>query len=616
MKNQLQLILCIVSSMSLFAQNDFASRTVDADWNATEVVIPPSPFQFQILFTGGEDMVQTGRGEEAPAKQWHDFIGFTPVTDEDCVEDPNTIGWVSVNHEQIIADDKIGDGGGMTAFLLARDETDDSLYIVDQTLADGREGTFFNVDFAAVGETGMNCGGINSNVDGRIWTAEEWFRTDNASINDGGNGVRDISDYTIKYTAFDMANFQTIPKYQNFNWMVEIDPREAKAVRKQYNWGRQPFEGGTVANDNQTVYMGADATPGFLTRFIADTPGDFTKGTTYVYKHDAGGSEPWVEIDNTDFDKMLNFKDEAVGASATMFNRLEWVTIDKETGIVYMTETGRDNPASNWADELADGAVFAPHHIQRASDQGATGPDDANYWDYYGRVLAFDPTTGDVNIFIEGGPFFATSPSESDYPAKHLTNPDGLNMLYVDQDGTAKKYMLINEDLNGTSFGRTPLEYPDDRMCEMYILDMEVTNPTVDDLVRLTQTPRGAEITGACATADGKSVLVNSQHPDTSNPFPYNNSLTFAITGFDDPAALETLSTRNVVFDEDGFSIYPNPTERIVYFNKTTDVALYDITGKRIKVYRNVNSIDITGMTTGTYLLKTREGEAKKLLIK
>ena len=141
-------------------------------------------------------------------------------------------------------------------------------------------------------------------------------------------------------------------------------------------------------------------------------------------------------------------------------------------------------------------------------------------------------------------------------------------------------------------------------------------NPTVDDLVRLTQTPRGAEITGACATADGKSVLVNSQHPDTSNPFPYNNSLTFAITGFDDPAALETLSTRNVVFDEDGFSIYPNPTERIVYFNKTTDVALYDITGKRIKVYRNVNSIDITGMTTGTYLLKTREGEAKKLLIK
>jgi hypothetical protein len=177
--------------------------------------------------------------------------------------------------------------------------------------------------------------------------------------------------------------------------------------------------------------------------------------------------------------------------------------------------------------------------------------------------------------------------------------------------------MLICEDLNGTSFGRTPLEYPDDRMCELYILDMEVENPTIDDLIRLTQTPRGAEITGACPTADGKSILVNSQHPDTSNPFPYNNSLTFAITGFDDSGAIDTLFVP--VFEdvpENDFVIYPNPTERIVYFNKVTDVALYDITGKRIAVYRDVKSIDISRLSTGTYLLKTKDGEAKKLLVK
>ncbi|MEL6813020.1 MAG: alkaline phosphatase PhoX, partial [Bacteroidota bacterium] len=570
----------------------------------------------QILFIGGEDMVQTGVNEEVPAKQWHDFIGFTPVTADDCVDDPNAIGWVSINHERIVANDKIGDGGGMTAFLMGRQPSNDELYVIPQELTDGRAGDFFNVDFSNVGETGMNCGGINSIVDGRIWTAEEWFRSDNASIYDGGNGVRDTTAYTIKYTEFESANFQTIPKYQNFNWMVEIDPRAAKAVRKQYNWGRQPFEGGTIAADNKTVYLGADATPGFLTKFVADEEGDFTVGTTYVYKHDAAG-EPWVEIDNGDFSKMLDFKNEAVSAAATMFNRLEWVTIDKNTGKVYMTETGRDNPASRWEDELALGAVFAPHHIQRAIDQGVSGPDDPDYWDYYGRILEFDPATGDVTIFVEAGPYFEVSPPLADYPAKHLSNPDGLNMLYVNVAGEDKTYMLINEDLNGTSFGRTPLEYPDDRMCEMYILDMDVENPTIDDLIRLTQTPRGAEITGACATADGKSVLVNSQHPDGSNPFPYNNSLTFAITGFDDSGAIDTLAAPDFEgASDDAFLLYPNPTERIVYFNKVTDIALYDITGKRVKVYREVKSIDISGLPTGTYLLKNKEGDSRKLLVK
>lgn len=606
--------MCSLSLITV-AQSEFPSTLVDTDWEATTVVIPPSPFQFQVLFVGGDDMVQTGSNEEALAKQWHDFIGFTPVTAEDCVDDTNAIGWASINHEMIISDDKIGDGGGMTTFLLGRDPSNDELYVIPQTLTDGRSGDFFNVDFSGVGETGMNCGGINSNVDGRIWTAEEWFRSDNDAIFNGGNGVRDISDYTIKYTEFDMANFQTIPKYQNFNWMVEIDPRGSKAIRKQYNWGRQPFEGGTVANDNQTIYTGADATPGLFTKFVADVPGDFTVGTTYVYKHDNAG-DPWVEIDNEDFDKMLNFGDEAIAAGATMFNRLEWITIDKNTGKVYMTETGRDNPASRWTDDAAAGGVYAPHHIQRATDQGATGPDDAAYWDYYGRVLEYDPATGDVEIFIEGGPYFATSPALADYPTKHLSNPDGLNMLYVNVGGIDKTYMLINEDLNGTSFGRTPSEYPNDRMCEMYIMDMEVTDPTIDDLIRLTQTPRGAEITGACATIDGKSVLVNSQHPDSSNPYPYNNSLTFAITGFDNPDALSTLSNPGIAFETDEFIIYPNPTERILYLSQVTDVALYDITGKRIGVYRNTKAIDISNLKTGAYLLKTKDGITKKVLVK
>ena len=79
---------------------------------------------------------------------------------------------------------------------------------------------------------------------------------------------------------------------------------------------------------------------------------------------------------------------------------------------------------------------------------------------------------------------------------------------------------------------------------------------------------------------------------------------------------IDTLSAPEFEEDTQGFVIYPNPTERIVYFNKVTDIALYDISGKRVAVYRNVKSIDISGLQTGTYLLKTKEGDTKKLLVK
>jgi secreted PhoX family phosphatase len=597
MKKTVLFTLSIACSLAISAQQ-FDPEIPVTDWEPQTVVMPASPLQMQIIFIGNHHYVQTGPNDSTLAKQWHDFIGFTPDTD------PNSqdLGWISVNHEMILADDKIGDGGGMTAFKIRRDPTTDSIIVVPQTLSDGRSGKFFNVDFTPTGETGMNCGGING-LNGRIWTAEEWFRGDISSIYQNGNGVRDTSDFTITNPDIPVALNKTVKKNENFNWMVEIDPKEAKALRKQYNWGRQPFEGGVLMPDNQTVYTGSDATPGFLTKFVATTPGDFTDGTTYVYKHDA--SSKWVEIDNTDWNKMLNYEDEAVAVGATMFNRLEWLALDEVTGKVYMTETGRDNPASRWIGESMAGAPHAPHHDTRATAQG-THPDSSDYWDYYGRVLELDPATDDVTVFLEGGPYLPIGDPAS-YPNNHLSNPDGLSFLKVG----SKNYMVINEDLNGTSFGRVPAGV-NNRTCELYLFDMSDPTPTVNDLKRISIVPVGAEVTGARATFDGKTLFVNSQHPSTNNPFPYNNSLTYAITGWD--AAVASLY-EDPNFTGNGFEIYPNPTSRELHFNKTSDVAIYDANGKRIAVYRDVDTVDVTAMSAGVYYVRNADGETQKLVI-
>ncbi|MEL7119858.1 MAG: alkaline phosphatase PhoX [Bacteroidota bacterium] len=624
------------------------------DFVPLQVIMPPSPLTMQVLFVGGSDRVQTTptygyEAGEVYAKEWHDFIGFTPDNDSD------DLGWVSVNHEEIYRDNRIGDGGGMSVFKIKR-AADGSLEVVDQTLSDGRTGKYFNVDFVnTVGETGMNCAGISSVWDGRIWTAEEWFRTSNASINNGAtrssnypldlasgdyldsletffednfglefdladanSGVRNTSDFTIS-SDIDGFDGLTVKKYQNFNWMVEIDPKEAKAIRKQYNWGRQGFEGGTIGMD-QTAYLGEDGTPGWFTKFVPDEvvegqPVDYTKGRTFVYKHDAdpaAGLGNWVEIENNDPEKMLGFKDQAVAAGATMYNRIEWVAVDSTTGIVYWTETGRDNPGSRWRDEAADGAVHDPYTLARAAEFN-THPDSSDYPDYYGRIWAYNPETDLNYVIIEGGPFFTESPSVADYPEKHLSNADGLNVIYIPNDqGGVSPFLLIMEDLNGSSRGRMPAGISN-RTCEVYLLDLAIENPTIDDLIRLTATPRGAEVTGGIQTSDLASVLLNSQHPNIANEFPWNHSLTFAINGFDQ---LTVTDLEEPTFEEaPGFQVYPNPTTREVFFKKAQDAAIYNNAGQRLRVFRNVTRIDVSEFPAGIYYIQNGAKQTQKLII-
>ena len=291
-----------------------------------------------------------------------------------------------------------------------------------------------------------------------------------------------------------------------------------------------------------------------------------------------------------------------------MYNRIEWVAYDATTGKVYLTETGRDNPAGRWRDEADEGAVYAPHHIARAADQGASGPDADEYWDYYGRVLEFDPETEEMSVHIEGGPYFEESPAEADYPSKHLTNPDGLNVITIDD----QQFLAIEEDLNGTSFGRTPAGVSN-RLCEMFILDLSIENPSVVDLIRITAIPAGAEVTGVVQTPDGRSLLINSQHPNSNNPFPYNHSLTFAIHGFDE---LTVTDVNEPNFgDNDDLQIFPNPATRMVYLSETIDFAIYSADGKRVGVYRETSNVDISGFPSGMYYLKLASGDIKKLVV-
>jgi hypothetical protein len=616
----LTLLLCFTAAA--VAQTIFTEEIdLPESFVPERVIMPPSPLTLQVLFVGGDDIVETTRtygnpAGHAVAKEWNDFIGFTPDNTGE------SMGWISVNHEMVYRDDRIGDGGGMTVFRVERDDITGLLHPVYQKLDDGREGKFFNVDFVnTVGETGMNCGGISSNFDGRIWTAEEWFRNNTESIYDNNNGVRDTAAFTI---SSDLKGWDgvTIDKYQNFNYMVEIDPKQAKAIRKQYNWGRLGWEGGVIANDNRTVYLGPDATPGFFMKFVAGKPGDFTTGKLYAYKHDAPDNNCWVLIDDgDDVETLLNLHDACVAAGATMYNRPEWVAHDPSTDLIYWTETGLDFPSGAWSDDEAMGAVHDPAHIARAQAQGLTSPSDPQYRDTYGRIWVYNPFTHKNYVLLEGGPDWdsSTSPSPADYFKKHLANPDGLNVMKID----GQSFLVICEDLNGSSWGRMPAGISN-RTCELYLLNLAIENPTTEDLIRISAVPAGAEVTGVIATPDGKSLLVNSQHPSSNNPYPWNHSLTYAIHGFD-RVKLEEMEDNNPFQPdlpttatnkkETNFTIYPNPTARVLFLNQVTDIAIYDVRGQRVKVMRNTNEVDVSDLAAGMYFVQNANRDIVQLTI-
>jgi secreted PhoX family phosphatase len=605
-------MLCCFTAGALTAQ-DFPVKiepVTMVPYLMGRVVVPPSPLKYQNIFVGGVDSVETSTGRTV-AKQWHDYIGYAA--------DPTgqSLGYAIVNHEMIEANDKIGDGGGMTMFKLGK-KADGTVEVLEQTLADGRKGKFFNVDFKnTVGETGMNCGGISwSN---RVWTAEEWYQTSNSGINAAGKGFRDTSDFEIgklQPSGFAGLDGKKIKRYENLNWMVEIDPVNAKAVRKQYNWGRQGFEAGVVMDDQKTVYLFEDGEAGksLFTQFVADQPGDFTKGKLYFYKQNSGQfAGTWVEVPNdpvTNWDIMVAPHEWAKKQGITGFTRLEWGQINKTDGKIYITETGNDKPGARYKTAITEGWTLPQHTYDRATAQ-KVAIDSSAYVDYYGRVLVFDPADNSVKSFLEGGPSITDAQAvPGKYPEKHFSNPDGIGFLYLN----GKTFAVIEEDLNGVSMGRMPNTGMRGTNCEAWLLDMS-KEPTIDNLYRLAISPYGSEITGFASFDDGNVVLINSQHPDaaTISDAAAKNSLTFAITGM--KQLVSSIEQEESDDTASGIRVFPNPTSSSLNFTTAIDAALYDAAGARVRVVRNASTMDISDLAQGTYYVRFASGDTRQVVI-
>ena len=79
-----------------------------------------------------------------------------------------------------------------------------------------------------------------------------------------------------------------------------------------------------------------------------------------------------------------------------------------------------------------------------------------------------------------------------------------------------------------------------------------------------------------------------------------------------------TLSAGDVKSEKATFNIFPNPVNRgnTLYFNKTKTYELYDMSGKLLGRESNALTIDTSKLSTGVYLVKTSDGDVKRVIVK
>lgn len=460
-----------VDSFSLFKPlaSNFDNKTV----------LIPEGYKYDILYSAGTDSVLRADGQKFPAREYADFTAYMPK------DGSNEHGYLYVNHESKNLDDNLGDGGGGALLEIKKENG------TWKTLS------IKHIDFSSVGGTLRNCGGTLT-PQNTILTAEETEPSSNAKL---AGEYRDTSD------------FNGLKRHQNFGWIVEVDPMSGKALHKLYAMGRYEHEDAHIMADNKTIYLTDDATPAVFFKFVADTAGVFTSGQLYAYKQSADGeSGEWLAIPRV-MDSLIIARDVAMRMGASLFVRHEWV--DGLGDKIYISETGNDN--YNLDRPVSLGAAPANYFNSCCHKEGN------NYSDPYGRVLELDLNTLKMRVLVAGGNITNALPG-------NFASPDGMYLGKVN----GKDYLMINEDLIGNTHNRVgePGLAKDEIYNEIYFLDLANPNPTANDLKRFLIGPEGCETTGTMFTPDGKTMFVSIQHPNPSNPEPFNKTIVIAITGF------------------------------------------------------------------------------------
>jgi len=504
-------LLCI-GSITLVAQNigDFTSVFPDLQ---TDQFVFPSSHSFQKIVEVGDILTEGGVMPTRP-----DFTGFVPILNS------STLGYLSVNSE--------ADPGGNTILDINFNQTS-NLWEITKSQA---------LDFTSVFGTRTNCSGTVT-----PWNTVISCEETPSILDDNLDG------------------------YHDFGWNIEINPETKTVIRKLWAMGNIAHENVSIHSNRRTVYQGSDSNPGYLYKFVANSPEDLGSGLLYVYSGLKNGAGSWILIQNTTQEDKNTTLIQSANLGGTVFNGVEDVEIGPD-GMVYF-------------------AVKGERLVYRLQDSDA-----------------LIGTTATMETFV----------GNSSYTIVHESGTSAIN------------WGGGNDNLAFDAQGNLWVFQDGDRH---YIWVVESGHTQADPKVKLFGiAPEGSEPTGITFTPDYKYLFMSIQHPSSINNadqtdaagntvlFSKGTVLVIALEG----NLGETLSLSSTDMLSNTIRAYPNPsqslTEVIIKGKNINNVKLFSIAGQLLheQSYNNLSKItvDLEIINKGLYLFQINNEQIIKMIIK
>ncbi|RRQ47923.1 DUF839 domain-containing protein, partial [Maribacter algicola] len=455
---KLTLLVLLFCSKTSFGQNIADFQSVEPTVQNSNFVIPSS-HTFQKIILEGDALTAGG---VLPRNT--DFTGYVPISGS------NENGYLSINHENV---------PGANSILDISFNPNTKLWSTSYSMA---------VDFSPVAGTIANCSG----------TVTPW------------NTIISCEEYTSQ----EIANQYPFPRdsnadgYDDFGWAVEIDPVTKTVIDKRWALGNFKHENLVIHNNQRTAYQGADATVGYLFKFVADMPQDLSSGKLYVYRGSKNGSGEWVLLDNTTPQERNSTNAQSAAIGATVFSGIEDVEIGPD-GYVYFAVKNEDR-------------------VYRFLDSNPiTGTTVANMETYVGNTTySISHQNGTTNV-------------NWGYGNDNLAF-DGEGNLWVMQDGDNNYIWVVK---NGHS----------------------QSNPKVEIFGIV---PNGAEPTGITFSPDYRFLFMSIQHPSPNNnsstqtdaagaEIAFDRATTLVIALKDNLGSSVTINNWYLDADGDGYAVLP-----------------------------------------------------------
>jgi len=231
---------------------------------------------------------------------------------------------------------------------------------------------------------------------------------------------------------------------------------------------------------------------------------------------------------------------------------------------------------------------------------------------YGGRSFSIYDADSGVLISDSGNDFEVITAADPTYGAIFNASNSNNNFKNRSDNKGPEPEAVIVEEFNGNYYAFILLE----RIGGVMIYD--VTDPTAPVFLQYLNS-RGA-VEGADESGDlGPEGVILIRANESPNGIPLlvitnEVSATLSIYTLDNPV-LSTTGFGNVL-SEANFVMYPNPAEDRLEFNIKDDYRIFDMLGRKLLESKHTLNMNVSGLSTGTYVVVNSKGESQKLIIK